>query len=67
MFADGTVGTEVTILNYFVTNERLKYRVQHDDKNVQWTFEEGELEPIPGITKFVRYNSETGEEEKLPV
>jgi DEAD/DEAH box helicase domain-containing protein len=62
---DGTVGSEVTILNYFVTNDRLRYRVHHEDKNVQWTFEENELDPLPGATKFVRYNAETGEEELL--
>lgn len=62
MLLNGTEGQEVTILSYFLSPQGLRYQLQHDTPTIRWTVEATAIQPIPGITKMLLYNQNTGEE-----
>ena len=65
LLVSGTEAVEVTILRYFFSPEGLKYQLKHEDPNVRWTIEASAVQPMNGVTKMIRYNPNTGEEQPV--
>jgi len=56
---------EVTVIRYLFTPSGLKYRLKHPKETVEWTVEQALVSPVHGVTRMVRYNVDTGEEQNI--
>lgn len=59
------INEEVEVLDYAYTRQGIMYRLQSSHNNVEWRVSTNVIQPIHGVTKFEKYNLDTGEKKPL--
>ena len=55
----------VTVIRFMYTRRGVFYELEHPDPTVRWHVPRDRVQPIPGQTKLIRYNLDSGETEPL--
>lgn len=61
----GEASEEVVVEGYRFTPRGIVYDLRHPDETVRWQVAYDRIQPIHGVTRLVRWNLVTGEEQPL--
>ncbi|WP_324670154.1 DEAD/DEAH box helicase [Geochorda subterranea] len=65
MLMKGEASEEVVVEGYRYTPRGIVYDLRHPDASVRWQVSYDRIQPIHGVTRLVRWNLVTGEEQPL--